>query len=107
MEKGVPSATENVNSETACDAILKALPDCIRAESPQFSELKFKALNRRGDALLLLGRAEDAVADYNGALELRPKDAYALLNRGNAYVALGKPAEAPSLEPAPTIPRPI
>lgn len=81
-------------ADAACDAILKALPDCIRPESPQFTELKFKALNRRGDALCLLGRTDEAVAQYDAALELRPKDAYALLNRGNAHVALGQIAEA-------------
>lgn len=81
-------------ADTACDAILKALPDCIHPESPQFTELKFKALNRRGDALCLLGRTDEAVAQYDAALELRPKDAYALLNRGNAHVALGQTAEA-------------
>ncbi len=81
-------------AETACDSILKALPDCVPQESPQFAELKFKALNRRGDALCLLGRTEEAVAEYDAALELRPKDAYALLNRGNAFIVLGDTGEA-------------
>lgn len=81
-------------AELACDAVLKALPDCIRPESPRFADLKFKALNRSGDALVLLGRTEDAIAAYDAAMELRPKDAYALLNRGNAYLALDRQAEA-------------
>ena len=42
-------------AETACDAILKALPDCVPPESPRFTELKFKAYNRSGDALFCLG----------------------------------------------------
>ena len=81
-------------AETACDAVLKALPDCVPPENPRFAELKFKADTRSGDALLLLGRTEEALTAYNAALELQPKDAYALLNRGNAYLASGHVAEA-------------
>lgn len=81
-------------AEEACDAILRALPDCVRPDSPQFAELKFKAHNRSGDALLLLDRSPEALAAYNAALELRPTDAYALLNRGHTYLALGQKKEA-------------
>ena len=89
--KQSPQATA---ARDACATILKALPDCVPSQSPRFADLKFKAHNRSGDALLLLDRPEEALAAYDAALELRPKDAYALLNRGNAYLALGETTEA-------------
>lgn len=53
------------------------------------------ARNRRGDALLhLLGRAEEAIAEFDQAQAFAPNDAYILYNRGRAHLALGKTAEA-------------
>ncbi|OYW73094.1 MAG: hypothetical protein B7Z37_22880, partial [Verrucomicrobia bacterium 12-59-8] len=53
-----------------------------------------KALNRRRDTLLLLGRADEALDAYNAALLLTPDDAYILYNRGRAYKALGDAEKA-------------
>ena len=87
-------STKAIMAAAACDLVLRALPDCVPSQSQRYIELEAKAHNRRGDALLLLGRANEALAAYNAALGLRPTDAYVLLNRGNAYRALGQTAEA-------------
>jgi tetratricopeptide (TPR) repeat protein len=87
-------STKAITSAAACDAILRALPDCVPVQDPRFSELTAKAHNRRGDALLLLGRSEEALSAYNAALGAQPNDAYVLYNRGNAHLALGHAKEA-------------
>ena len=76
------------------DLILAALGDCVPAENPQRALLTAQTHNRRGDALLLLGKNEDALAAFDAALTLTPNDAYFLYNRGTALLALGKKAEA-------------
>ena len=63
-------------------------------DHPQAPSLAAKAHNRRGDALVLLGRAQEAIAEFDQAQPLAPNDAYVLYNRGRAYLALGKTEEA-------------
>ena len=53
-----------------------------------------EALTNRGVALLILDRAEDAVASYDRALAIRPTFALALSNRGNALCRLGRYQQA-------------
>ena len=53
-----------------------------------------KAHNRRGDALLLLDRTEEALEAFNAALTLTPNDAYVLYNRGTALIRLNRTDEA-------------
>ena len=79
---------------TACEFILHALRDCLPPDHAKKIPCTAKALNRRGDALLLLGRADEALSSYNAALPLTPEDSYILYNRGRAHLALGSTAEA-------------
>ena len=53
-----------------------------------------KAYSRRGDALLILGRAEEALAAFDSAASLAPDDGYIIYNRGCALLALDRKAEA-------------
>jgi len=73
-----------------CDLILATVTECIPADHA----LTAKAHNRRGDALLLLGRNDDALAAFDAALALTPEDAYVIFNRGTALLALNRKDEA-------------
>lgn len=82
-----------VSAENSCALILTALPEMLPADSPRLAELTAKAHNRRGDALLLLGRPREALTAFDAAQPLAPTDPYILFNRGRAYLAVGdKPA---------------
>ncbi len=84
-------------AETAfqtCELILAALPECLPSGQPQTSALTAKAHNRRGDALLLLNRPEDALGAFNAAAALSPEDPYIFYNRGRAYLALDRKEDA-------------
>jgi tetratricopeptide (TPR) repeat protein len=72
-----------------CELVLQALRDCLPPDHEKKSTLTAKAQNRRGDALLLFGRADEALDAYNSALPLTPDDAYIQYNRGRAELALG------------------
>ena len=52
------------------------------------------AYNDRGIAKAALGRYEDAIADYDEAIRLKPDYAEAYYNQGNAKGALGRNDEA-------------
>lgn len=77
-----------------CDLLLKAIEECLSADHPQRVTLAAKAHNRRGDALLLLNKPEDALTAFNAALALTPDDAYILYNRGTALLKLDRKDEA-------------
>jgi tetratricopeptide (TPR) repeat protein len=64
-----------VAAEATCAAILNALPQCLPPAHKDAALLTAKAHNRRGDALLLLGRAEEALACFQAAQPLAPDDA--------------------------------
>lgn len=83
-----------VKAAATCEGVLKAVRECLPEEHGLARTLAAKAHNRRGDALLLLGRAEEALAAYEAALPLAPDDAYILYNRGRARLALGLKEEA-------------
>jgi hypothetical protein len=51
-------------------------------------------LSNRGVAHYELGRNTEALADYEGALRVRPKSAHVLLNRANVLLRLGHPVQA-------------
>ncbi len=88
--KDATTASPAVESAaTTCELVLNALRDCLPPDHVKKIPFTAKALNRRGDALLLLGRADEALDAYNAALPLTPEDAYILYNRGRAYQALG------------------
>lgn len=78
----------------SCDLILPAVNDCLPSEHEQLSMIAAKAHNRRGDALLLLGRNQEALESFNKALTLTPTDAYIFYNRGRAMLALDRRDEA-------------
>lgn len=78
----------------ACALVVTALRDCLPPEHPAKITLTAKAQNRRGDCLLLFGRADEALEAYNGALSLTPEDAYIVYNRGRAHLALGDAEKA-------------
>ena len=75
-----------------CDLILSAIAECAPAD--QRDALSAKAHNRRGDALLLLNRADDALAAFNAAAALTPGDPYIFYNRGRAFLSLDRAEEA-------------
>jgi tetratricopeptide (TPR) repeat protein len=79
-----------LQAEKTCGLVLDTLPKCLPPGDPDSAALEAKAHNRRGDALLLLGRADQALAEYNAALPLDTKDAYILYNRGRAELALAQ-----------------
>jgi len=72
-----------------CEMVLSALNDCLPANDPRRAALMAKAQNRRGDALLIFGRTQEALAAYVAALPLAPDDAYIRYNRGRAHQLLG------------------
>ena len=51
-------------------------------------------LANRGDTLAWTGRNEEALADFNRALELRPENAYIYALRGEVLQHLDRPREA-------------
>ena len=77
-----------------CDLILAALTDRLPADPAQRATLTAKAHNRRGDALILLNRAEEALTAFNAAADLAPDDPYIFYNRGRAFLALDRKDEA-------------
>ena len=77
-----------------CDLALEGLRECLPPDHPRRAKLTAKAQNRRGDCLLLFGRANEALAAYNVALVLTPDDAYIIYNRGRAHLALGNASQA-------------
>lgn len=93
------ATTTSPTVETAaitCELILQALRDCLPPDHEKKIPFTAKALNRRGDTLLLLGRADEALEAYNAALPLTPDDSYILYNRGRAHLALGSTDAAKS-----------
>ena len=93
--KDATTASPKVESAaTTCELILQALRDCLPPDHEKKIPFTAKALNRRGDTLLLLGRADEALEAYNAAMPLTPDDAYILYNRGRAYEALGDTEKA-------------
>lgn len=89
LKEATPASPKVESAATTCEFILHALRDCLPPDHEKKIPFTAKALNRRGDALLLLGRADEALEVYNAALPLTPDDSYILYNRGRAYLALG------------------
>lgn len=83
-----------IASAATCDWVLELLQEVVPADHERLGELTAKAHNRRGDARLLLGQAEAALADFDEALKLTDEDAYIFYNRGCALWALNRQDEA-------------
>lgn len=81
-------------SAFTCEQVLRALPACLPANHKDFKQLSAWAHNRRGDALLLTGQADEALTAFDAALTLTPEDSYVLYNRGRAFATLGRTEEA-------------
>ncbi len=79
-----------------CEKILESSNECLPPDAAAGKNLRAMAQNRRGDALLLLERAEDALDAYSSAAELAPEDGYIIYNRGRALLALNRKDEARS-----------
>ncbi len=88
-----PSPQVDTNMNT-CKLALEAIRNCLPTDHPRHSELTAKARNRQGDCYMLLGKPADALPAYNEAVELAPTDAYPVVNRGRAQLALGHTEEA-------------
>jgi tetratricopeptide (TPR) repeat protein len=82
-------STKIIAAAETCASILQVLPMAVPKEHPQMNILSAKAHNRRGDALLILGRADEAISQFDEAEKLAPEDAYILYNRGKARLAKG------------------
>lgn len=88
--KGVTQSSPKVEAAMlACEAVTVALRECLPPDHAKKALLTAKAESRRGDCLMLFGRAEEALMAYNRALSLTPEDGYFLYNRGRAYQVLG------------------
>jgi tetratricopeptide (TPR) repeat protein len=64
------------------------------AEGLRLAPENVELLNRRGIALLELGRAGEALGDFERALVVDPENLHVLGNRGNALFKLNRPLEA-------------
>ena len=93
--KDAAAASPKIESAAAtCELVLEALRDYLPPDHEKKAVLTAKALNRHGDALLLLGRADEALDAYNAAIPLAPDDSYPMYNRARAHLVLGNTAEA-------------
>jgi lipoprotein NlpI len=63
-----------------------AIADCTQAI---LREPTVRGYSNRGNAYYAKGDNDNAIADYNQAIQLNPKDAAAFNNRGSAYFAKG------------------
>jgi Caspase domain/TPR repeat len=77
-----------------CDVVLESVGDLVATDHVTRTVVMAKAHNRRGDALLLLDKADQALEAYNTALSLTPNDGYVLYNRGMALLRLERTDEA-------------
>ncbi len=73
----------------SCDLLIKTIPQCLPRPHSSYDDLLAKAHNRRGDSLLLIGQADEALEAFHLAHTLAPDDAYILYNRARAHLALG------------------
>jgi tetratricopeptide (TPR) repeat protein len=89
LKEANPSSPKIAAAENTCELVLRALSKCLPATHPLQAPLTAKAQNRRGDALLLMGRAAEALEAFTAAQPLAPEDSYILFNRGRAQLALG------------------
>ncbi|MBL9129644.1 MAG: caspase family protein [Verrucomicrobiaceae bacterium] len=89
LKDATTSSPKVENAMKTCELVLTALRECLPPDHAKKAALTAKAQNRRGDALLLFGRADEALDAYNAALPLTPDDAYIQYNRGRAHQALG------------------
>lgn len=83
-----------VAAESTCGQILDILPTTLGSDHSRLHTLQARAYNRRGSALIILGKPQEALECFNQALPLDREDAYILYNRGRAHQVLGHTEEA-------------
>ena len=76
------------------DQSSKDYTQTIKSDSTDASYNKVNVYNNRGLIYAALGQYQEAIHDYNQAIELDPNHLYAYNNRGVAYAALGQYQEA-------------
>lgn len=89
LKKTGLSDSEAQSARQTCDLVIASLPECLPNTHPLYLEFLARAHNRRGDSLLQLGLADEALEAFNSAQPLAPDDAYILYNRARAHLALG------------------
>lgn len=94
LKEATPGSRKAEISAITCEQVLRALPGCLSPNHKDYKTIQARAYNRRGDALLLQGRTEEALSAFDTALPLTPEDSYILYNRGRAFAALGRTEEA-------------
>lgn len=94
LARSTAASPRVTDAEATCALVLRVLPECLPLDHPMAASLFVKASNRRGDALLLLGRPQDALNEFDAAIGLAPCDAYIFYNRGRAHLALGDTEKA-------------
>jgi Caspase domain len=93
--KNLASASPRVEAVMKiCDDVLAFIPEALPSDQTASRALIAKAQNRRGDCLMILGRAGEALLAYNIAIPLVQEDAYPIFNRGRAQLALGQVEDA-------------
>jgi tetratricopeptide (TPR) repeat protein len=74
----------NKNSALSPDHVISACTEAIKSGSWRGKDLAW-AYEQRGNAYLDNEDPDNAIADYNEAIRLNPKDTFAYSDRGNAY----------------------
>lgn len=88
------------DGDQAFQAALLANTDKLQLSIAQYTALlarpapDLSAYNNRGYALLLLGKYEQAIPDFDQAIALHAVEAYAYNNRGLAHLRTGQPQKA-------------
>lgn len=90
LKKAAGPSADVEKAVSECDLALTVLSKCALPGDAKAVELSSKAFNRKGDALLLLGRPAEALDAFSRAAELGPEDPYVIFNRGRAHLALGQ-----------------
>nr|MDE5940812.1 tetratricopeptide repeat protein [Muribaculaceae bacterium] len=79
------------------DQYLRALSDidnALKYAPAEDSDMRFQCYSLRGDIYQMLGKYEDALADYTQALNIDPTSFMALYQKANTEYELGRYAEA-------------
>jgi hypothetical protein len=94
LKEAAPGSRTAEISAITCEQVLRVLSRCLLPSYKDYKAIEAKAHNRRGDALLLQGRTEEALSAFDNARHLTPEDSYILYNRGRAFAVLGRSKEA-------------
>ena len=80
----------NITSNlTICVLVVLFVSGCAKKEQP-----RLESVIERGNAFQDKGQYDQAISDFNKAIEINPRLADAFYNRGNAYFKKGQPDKA-------------